>query len=269
MDDTTLTQNSETQTQDTNLEAPTPSEDKSRTAEQFEKLKESNQELKKERDHYRNVLDSLTPEAATPTQRAQAPQTPQADGYTHLKQEDIDAVYTQMVDADGYLDGGKLVNTLKEMDSRARAAEQRALQIEQHLKLREEAETQARKTELMRKVHELYPQLDPERAETFDAEFYDAVRNELIGQIMTSGQEDPMAAAEKWSKKLYRDIEMDKKEKAIKEEKQEQKAQINATNLRSPSLKGYYEKAEEGDLREKIKHGKKGALAELLRRRGQ
>lgn len=228
-----------------------------RTKEQFDKLKESNQELKKERDQYKNVLDSLKPaEEVKPTEQE----------YQNLEQGQIDDVLKGMVTDDGYIDANKLADTLKQLDIAARDAKQRADRVAEHAERERIAREEQIKSETMRKVHEKYPQLDPEN-EQYSPEFFNLVRNEIIGQMM-EGKEDVMGAAEKMSKFLERDS-VTKEEKAKKEEVENQKAQINATRPRSTVLKGYYESEEEESLKRKVREGKKGAIAEMLRRRGQ
>lgn len=240
---------------------------KDRTTEQFEKLKESNQELKQERDKYKNLLDSLRPEVVPePAKQYEEPINQAPKSFGTLEQADIEKTFESMKDEDGYLDGNKLVEALKAMDARARQADQRAQRAEEHVQRVIVAKEEEKKTATMRAVHEKFPQLDP-TSEAFDPTFYDVVRNELIGQLM-EGKEDPMAAAEKWSSKLYKKEQPVTKEEIEKKETiEEQKKQINAVRPRSASNVGYYKDEEEESLKEKIRSGKKGALAELLRRR--
>lgn len=248
-------------------ETPEPQEPKSRTQEQFEKLKDSNDQLKKERDGLKNVLESLRPDNVPPQQQQQYQtpinQAPSANQFNNLSQNDVNNVFQSMVDAEGYLDGNKLMQTLQQMNQRATNAEQRAARVEEHLQRREAAETESQKTKLMKEVHAKYPELDPE-GDAFDEDFYEMVRNDLIGQLM-QGKEDPMAAADKWASKRN----MTREEKQIKDTKQEQKSQINAVRPRSSMMKGYYEKEEQQALVNQVRQGKKGALAEALRRIGQ
>lgn len=250
-------------------EPTTPTQEKSRTQEQFEKLTESNQELKTEVERvkeenakYKSVLDSIRPDP-----EYAAPQ--QAD-YQNLDQAQIDDVYASMQDENGYIDGNKLLSTLKSMDEKARKADERAARVEEHLKRREIAETEAQKNNVTREVHNLYPQLDPESAQ-FDPDFWTLVRNELIGQAV-EGKEDFKGAAEKWYSRYYKENDVtkqEKQEKQEKEEKENQKKQINAVRPTSSIEAGYYAADENTALVSKIRAGKKGALAELLRRRGQ
>jgi len=251
-------------------EAP-KEEVKDRTSEQFEKLTQSNKELKQKNDQLQNVLESLTPNEVPPSveQRYEAPinKAPSANQYANLEQQDIDAAFKSMMDKDGYLDGNKLLAMLKNMDQRATGAEQRAKRAEEHAIRVQSAQEGARKTEIMRKVHAKFPALDPE-SEEFNQDFYDVVRNELIDQMM-KGKENPMEAAEKWHQKLYVNNDMKKSEKAQKQETDNQKAQINATRPKSSAMVGYYKEAKDKELQDKIRRGVRGALAEKLRRIGQ
>lgn len=249
-------------------ESQDPQEQKSRTQKEFEKLKNSNKELKEERDAYKNVLDSLKPSTPpTPQQQPQYQQplnqAPSANQFSNLSQNEVNNVFQSMVDADGYLDGNKLMQTLQQLNQRAMNAEQRAARVEEHQQRREAAEQEAQKSQAMKEVHAKYPELDPEN-ENFDEDFYDLVRNELIGQLM-QGKEDAMEAADKWASKRN----MTREEKQIKEQKEEQKSQINAVRPRSSMMKGYYTKDDNQELINKVRQGKKGALAEALRRQEQ
>lgn len=243
--------------------------EKDRTAEQFDKLKESNKELKTERDKYKNLLDSLRPDKVPDKVSYPAPvnKAPEAKEFENLGQGDIDAVFESMKDNEGYLDGNKLLSVLKSMDEKAKRAEQKAEKAEAHAQRVLEATEEKSRSDTMARVHEKYPMLDPENTEGFDKDLYEAVRNDLIGQMM-SGKEDPMAAADKWYDKLYGG-KVTKEEKENKEKKEAAKKEINAVRPTSNMMHGYYEHDEEEALREKARKGKKGAVAELLKRRGQ
>lgn len=222
-------------------EALENSKNPERTAKYIEKLKT-------ERDSYKNVLESLKPEDKPIVQE----QT-----YTNLNQGQIDDVVQSMIDKDGYLDGVKLSATLTELNARLQRAEQTAKKAE--LTQRDFEEKQ-----VMREVHTAYPTLDP-NGDAFDADFFDAVRNEMIGQMM-EGHQDPMGAAKKWHEKLY-NSNMTKEEKREQVQKEDAKRAINAVGTRATTMTGYWENEKEEDLRASVRAGKEGALAELLRRR--
>ena len=252
------------------VEETTKEEEKDRTTEQFEKLTESNKELKEERDKYKNVLDSLQPEQQQPTQGYEKPvsRAPLAKNFDNLKQNDIDEVFKSMVDDNGYLDGNKLFGVLKKLDARTTRAEETAERVRIQAEKEKIARKQQQKSDKMQIVHDKYPRLNPENIEIFDPQFYELVRNDLIGQMM-DGKEDPMVAADKWANVLNSkegEKEVAKATKEETEEKKTQKEQINAVRPRSSSMTGYYKGEEDAALREQVRKGKKGALAEVLRR---
>lgn len=243
-----------------------------RTKEQFEKLTESNKELKTERDKYKNVLESLVPEKPEDKYQEPTNKMPSAGQYKNLEQKDIESVFKSMVDEDGYLDGNVLLTTLKKMDERTRRAEQEAIRLkkeQERLKLEEEQKQISSEAKM---VHEKYPQLDPENEEEFNKDFYNAVRGDLINDMMKSGKRDFMKSADRIAKAFVSSSKEEKEvatkeETKTKEETQKKKEQINAVRPKSTSMAGYYKDEEEQALREKVRKGKKGALAEMLRRR--
>lgn len=254
----------ETPTEDTPTEqdALENSKNPERTKKFIDKLKDENKK-------YKDVLSSLTPEQ-------NSPQVPNQDQFSNLNQSDIDAVYKSMVDDKGYIDGNKLLNTLQGMDKRARDAEQRAARVEEHVRRVETAQTEQQKTQTMKAVHEKFPQLDPDN-EQFDPRYWEFVRNDLIGQMM-QGKQDPMASAQKGFDIFYKkstqldenpeENPMNKAQKEAKAVSDNAKAQINATKPRVSSTSDY-DHDEEQDLISRARAGKRGAVAELLRRRGQ
>jgi len=245
----------ETIPEDVVSEVPEKESEKDRTTEQFDKLKNSNSELKKERDGYKNVLESLQPEPVKPVP------SPQKNA---PKGADIGEQLESMVDENGYLDGNKLKNVMQGMSDSVKRAEFTAKRVEIQARKEAEARTRSQKTAKMTEVHKKFPELDPEN-EKFNEEFYDSVRNEIIGQMM-EGKEDPLSAAEKWHSRYFKEGgEPMAKEKENKEKTQ--KEQINAIKPHSSSMSGYYADEEEEALRKKVMSGKRGALAELLKRR--
>lgn len=252
-------------------EQPKEQENKKRTKKQFKKLKKSNKELKQERDEYKSVIDSLKPQPPQspppPPQEQKIQDVPTQDKYSHLKQDQIDDVFSGMMDEQGYVDANKLFGALRGMNQKIQQAEQRAVQAEQKASQAGRNQRDFEETSEVRKVHRKYPQVDP-KSDDFDSELFDAVRNELIGQMM-DGKRDFMAATKKWHGRIYAGEEMaTKKEKAEQTKKEEAKAQINATAPKSSTMSGYYQDSDMEGLIEDTKKGKKGALAERLRRSG-
>lgn len=180
-------------------------------------------------------------------------------------------IYDNLVDKDGYVDVETLKKTMREADERAKMAIETAKKAEEEAKaalleaerikqqgIREKRDYE--ENEIMREVHAKYPKLDPE-SETFDQNFYDAVRGELISQLQAGTIEDVRSAAEKWHGILY---PVTKKEE---KQKEEQKRQINAMGS-GVKQQDPYQNAEFEQLRHDSMYGKKGALAERLKRSG-
>lgn len=231
-------------------EQPSVSE---RTKEQFEKLTESNRQLKEEVDQLKskkNVLESLKPDENF---------VPQAPTTTPTQTNDLDG----LVDADGYVDGEKLKQLAvmaKEASERARRAEESAKASEQK---RIEEKRDFEESQLMRRLHEEYPEIDP-KSPVYDATLYDAVRNELATRF-TVGNNDIEGAVKKWHTIL---VKPKSNEKADEEaaKKANQKLQIQAT---SPgSTKNHQVQLDNDSLRKATIMGVKGSLAERLKRSG-
>lgn len=152
-----------------------------RTASEFEKLKARNKQLAEEnakltgsQNQKGSVLDEIRPQFA-----AESPTNQSAP-----------AVADNFVDDGGYVDTALLNATLTQARQQAEDARRIAAQ-------NQEAIQNFQETEQVRKAHAAYPQLDPNNND-FDPRFYNMVKNELIGQLMT-GNQDIMDAAGKVS----------------------------------------------------------------------
>lgn len=231
-------------------------EEQDRTGEQFEKLTESNKELKEERDRYKKLYESYE----QPTK-----EVPNAQNYSNLSQPEINNVVAGLVDNEGYMDGAKLMRILSDMNRRAENAEKSAQAAQKQLRDFEE-------TNATREVHKKYPQLDPNNQEGFDEAFFDAVYNELKGGALDGKEpkdEDYVKAADKWYGRLYKEREVKKKDKEAQEKVEEQRSASQAVkSTGSPVIKGYYDSQEEAEIVKAVRQGKKGAIAEMLKRRG-
>ena len=255
-------------------EEPAEDEQKKRTQEQFEKLKEHNASLKEELEKEkikkqvptRNALDALIPQEPSPVTNA----VPTPQQYPNLSPKEIKDVFAGLVDSQGYVDSGLLIETLKETDNRAKEAEQRVQLAEQENKRINRRMDDFERKEIMRKVHEMYPKINPENADSdnpalkFDEAFYDAFQGEVIRQWSTTGQEDVWLAAKKWSDILYGDMKKADKEKA--EEAELAKRNINATTAKQTNQQGTGKDQDELIMGTRL--GRKGSLAERLKRSG-
>lgn len=232
-------------------EAELPQDAKDRTQEQFEKLKQSNQELKEKlekletSEEAQSVLDSLKPKAM--------PQMPDLD----LPDSEKKKEEPRLIDERGYVDGQLLEKNLTQAQKRALEAERRAKEVQEKLVRYEE-------TQQTREAHKEFPQLDP-NGKNFDKSFYKLVRNELIGQ-MVEGKKDLVKAARDVSK-IYQPEAKEETPAETEAQKAEKKEQINS-GTRSAPRGAAYSDLDEQQLAAATRQGKKGALAERLRRAG-
>lgn len=237
-------------------------EEKDRTAEQFDKLKGHNTQLKQENEALKDLVSSLTPAPAEDPQ-GQKVEVPQSQDFKNLPQEKIDEVYTSMIDDQGYLDGNKLMETLKRLDDRAKQAEDTAQRIARQVEQEKIARDEEYRSREAQQLHERYPELNPKNTDIFNRKFYDAVKNEMIGQML-EGKQDPLAAADKWA-----ELSMTKATKEKQKETEDAKAHINSSMPRGSHTPQAYNSVENEALRQGVMQNKKGALAEMLRRREQ
>lgn len=233
-----------------------------RTGEFIEKLKEQNKELKK------NVLDSLMPENLPTPEPPQWPQPPitnvipnQFPGVTKTQ---IDETFKGLVDENGYVDTGLLISTLNDLKEKNKLSEQRATQAEQKTQQVARKFEDFERNEVMKKVHEKFPSLNPE-SENFDERLWKFVRNEVVDQWMSGKETNVMAAAEEGMNTLHPEI-MKKADKIKLEQAETAKRNINALGASQTTQRESYSDHEE--LVNATRLGKKGALAERLAKSG-
>jgi hypothetical protein len=245
-----------------------------RTKEQFEKLKEHNAELKKKLEEQnlpkKNALDSLYPE---PPQYPLPPTTnvvPTPQQFPNLTPREIKDVFSGLVDSQGYVDSGLLIQTLKETDQRAKSAEEELKTTREELKQVGRKQDDFERKQVMKEVHSTFPKLDPENALTeddfrrFDQNFYDLFQGEIMRQWTNAGSADPLRVAQKVSDILY-GVKKADKEKA--EAAETAKKNINATTVKPTSTASNYKDKDE--LISATRKGSHGALMERLNRIGQ
>lgn len=224
----------------------------------IEKLKEQNKELKK------NVLDSLEPEAP---QWPQAPTTnviPNVQQFPGLSQTQITDTFKGLVDENGYVDSGLLINSLKEQKNRNDALQQEVIKAKQDTQKTNKRLDDFERNEVMREVHKVYPTLDPNN-ENFDEKLWKFVRNEVVDQWMNGKPTDVMGAATEGMTVLYGN-EMKKAEKEQIEKTETAKKNINALGASQTTQRDIY--SDHDALVTAVQHGKRGALAERLRKAG-
>lgn len=265
MDDTVPTD-----TQDLPVEEPK----KDRDLEQLKKLAETNKELKEERDIAQAEATTLKEENEQYKSLYEAPTNvvPDATQFGNLNQNQIDTTFASMMDENGFLDGVKLTKALQDLNNRAIQAEERAKRAEDKANTSANTIQSQNEKNAQQAVYAKYPQLNPENKETFDPKMWRAVYNELA--VKAKAGENPtdkdyFDAADRVYGDFYQNTDMTKKQEQKKEEVEEQKQQINAIRPSSTIQAGYYADTEESSLFEGIQQGKRGTVAELLRRRGQ
>lgn len=252
-------------------------EEKDRNTQQFEKLTNSNKELKEERDQKAQEAEEAKAEAEKykrlyDSYQQPTNQAPNAQQFSNLNQQQVNQTFSSMVDENGFLDGNKLMNVLQNMNNRAIQAEQRAQRAEQTASSSIKQVMDSNERTAQAKVYTKYPQLDPNNKEEFDPKMWRAVYNELA--VKAKAGENPtetdyVEAADRVYDDFYSDRDMSKKSDEQKQVKQDQKKAINAVRPTSGTQVGYYSGDDDNDLLKKVQQGKRGAIAEMLKRREQ
>jgi uncharacterized protein YdhG (YjbR/CyaY superfamily) len=227
--------------------APVAQDTTDRTSEQFEKLVTNNKSLAEENRQLKSIVESLRPDniASLP------PQPYPVNQYNNPNKPQIDDVASNLISEDGTVDVALLNKTLAEANERAKRAEEAA-------KLAMEGVRKYEESRLARQVHKKHPQLDPKSPE-FDRDFYDAVRGEVLNQLVAEGKEDLMSAADKWAKKLF-----ENKQKQIKIETEK----VNANSLQPSPQPKRTTPQDHDDLVMATRNGSVEAINERLRRIG-
>jgi hypothetical protein len=250
----------ETKEEVTEEEALKESKQPEHTKKFIEKLKEQNKELKK------NVLDSLQPEPE-PAQWPQSPTTnivPSAQQFPGLSQAQITDTFKGLVDENGYVDSGLLINSLKEQKERNDKLQQEVIITKQETQKTNKRLDDFERNEVMKGVHAQFPTLDPNN-DNFDEKLWKFVRNEVVDQWMNGKPTDVMAAATEGMEVLHGG-EMKRAEKEQLEKTETAKRNINAIGASQTTQRETY--TDHDALVTAVQHGKRGALAERLAKSG-
>lgn len=245
---------------------------KDRTSEQFDKLKEHNAQLKKELEEAKakaptqNALESLYPKQESPVTNV----IPSNNQYPGLSNKEVKDAFANLTDDQGYVDTGLLKETLSNLQKAKEEAERVAKEANERAQRVERKQDDFERKQIMREVHKVFPKLDPENATSDDPEakfsqtFYDMFQGEIMRQWTAQGTADPMKVAEKVHGILYpmKKVDREKLEKA-----EMAKRNISASSVKPASTHDNYTDHE--DLVQATRMGKKGALAERLRRAEQ
>lgn len=183
-------------TEDTALSQELPEETKERTREQFEKLKKANAELKSQLDAVAraktlpSVYESVLPGAG---QGGVPSSTGQAPVFQGIAPQVVAKEQQKLMDEQGFIDVDALEQRLQaiaQAEERAKRAEEAARQAQDRIARFEQDAT-------AKLLHQAYPELDP-TSQQFNAQAYELVRNELVSQLIQTGEQDGLKAAQKW-----------------------------------------------------------------------
>lgn len=217
--------------------------EKDRTAEQFEKLKEHNKQLKQK-------LEQL--ESAKPTQSVLESLRP-SDNYPGVTPAQAAEIQDQVFDEQGYVDPNLLNQKLAEANRIANQAIQTAEQAQKQLRNFEE-------TQVTKELYKQFPQLDP-NGDTFDPKFYKRVRNELVGQLTDGKNQDVFEAAKSVSDTFTTEVKVQVQEQEDISLKQQASSVIGTSQ-------GVSKPVDHDWLVGETRKGNADALSERLKRSG-
>lgn len=194
-------------TQEPQVTGELPDDASERTKREFEKLKEHNKQLADKV----NALESNIPRppsiletylnGQTQVPLSQQMPTPMAlppmqQFAPNLSQAKAEGIRQELIDRDGYVDAGELERRLKtadEAERRAREAEIRANQALERIGRFEADQKNAKAKQL----YQEFPELNPSNDAQYSQAFSEAVADEMLLQIVKTGQQDPILAAAK------------------------------------------------------------------------
>lgn len=281
-------------------EALDNSKNPERTKEYINKLKEQNKELK---NYNENVLDSLV----TKTPTLEVPQWPAPvitnvipQNFPGLSQGQINETFKGLVDENGYVDSGLLIEKLNEQKERNEQLQRQLAETKTETQKTNQRLDDFERNEIMRNVHNKFPKLNPSNVDEklpgeqrFNSGLWEYVRKNMVSEWVnesTSGKpvdpNDKRAEAERLERITQRgmsylnagvlndegevDIDLINMKKADKEkitQAETAKKNINAYTGGGSGQRNDYSTHEA--LVQATLAGKPGALAERLRRAGQ
>lgn len=180
-----------------------PSEVKDRTKEQFEKLKQHNLELQKKVEAYekpnKSVLESMIPNINS-----------QDVNLGYVPKQAVTPKADDLIDQEGYVNASVLTSRLKKAEDAERKA-QEALNRVANYEINQQ----------VKDLHREYPELDP-NSSSFNPDAYTLVQNELLNQLVSTGNQDGLGAAKKMSRyfRPQESKQQDIKQQAVESQKQ-------------------------------------------------
>jgi len=261
-------------------EEPKTDEKKDRTKKQFKKLTKSSKKLKKENDKLKDEARRFSKEGPVASLMPDVPDTPKApkfnwdkmltktpppaQQFSNLSQKEVKDVMANITDEDGYVNTDLLKDELNKANSVAQQAQRSAQMAMEEAKKSKRQFDDFQRTEIARKVHKDFPELDPDNSDVeFNAPYWEAVRNQVLANLTSGKQEGFYDAAEKLKSRYA----MKKAEKKEVKEQQDSIRQINAsgTKAKAQTRTPFGEK---DTLVKATRAGEKGALGERLKRAG-
>lgn len=226
-----------------------------RTKEYIEKLKEDKKEVEKK---YEDALESLKPK------NVPQPQAPLPE-FDSLSKDQVKSVYDSLVDDKGYIDENILKQELKRQNELVKQMAQENDQLKRQFGAQWQQIKNQQDNTIRREVYEKHPTLNPEN-ENFNPDYWEAVRDKLVSQMVTTGQEDYLGAADKLAKTYEGGEEVKKADKEKFEAGENARRQINATGGASKQTK--LSSADLDDLKKRSFKGDMEAIGERLKRSG-
>jgi hypothetical protein len=244
---------------DEEKEALENSKNPERTKAYIERLKTEKQELEARLQQVpqpqvsqRSVLEAYLPQVGDP---GLAPVQTQVAIPQNLTSSQVENIQKSLVDENGYVDGAALERELQRAsvaERQAREANERSSRLEQQIqKMNIDQQTL--------RLYESFPELDPSN-KAFSPEAYDLVKKELLNELVTTGQQDAIGAANRMSRYFRKDV--------TQVQKQTQLQQATATvGSGTNSSKRAMDSKELEELKRKSRYDR-NALAERLKRSG-
>lgn len=274
-------------------EALANSKNPERTKKFIEKLKKQNEELKTPRKPILEALEPEVPQWPLPPTTNVAPQE-----FPGLTKSEIDSTFKNLVDEQGYVDSGLLINSLNEAKTKNDNLQRELDKTRNETQKTNQRLDDFERNETMKGIHSRYPKLDPTNIaedlpedKKFDDRLWNYVQKNMVSEWVneaSSGKvvnpNDKKAQAERLERITqkgmeylpYLDekgevdvklIEMKKAEKQQADQVDSAKRNINATGGSISGQRNTY--GDHEALVEATRHGVPGSLAERLRRAGQ
>lgn len=225
-----------------------PEDVSERTRNEFAKLKEHNKQLS---ERLKAVEDEKNKPTGSVFDSFQLPEI-ELPKVPNLSNQQVNDVYANLVDKDGYIDQIALTKALREANENAKQAREEAKRAREELDKRTESQQ-------IKAAHKEFPWLDPKNIKKFDKKFYNAVRNEMVSQ-MIKGEKDLVEAARKVAE--WYPLPKEEEELAKKEE------QVKVANVTGTTSSRKAPSNNASDLQRRMWRGDRSALLERLSNAG-